>query len=36
MSLTTIDTLMAAVALEHGARVFTLDQDFSRTARVSR
>lgn len=35
VSLTTIDTLIAAVALEHGARVFTLDQDFSRTARIT-
>jgi predicted nucleic acid-binding protein len=35
ISLTTIDTLIAAVALEHGASVFTLDQDFSRMARVA-
>jgi predicted nucleic acid-binding protein len=35
VSLTTIDTLIAAVALEHGATVFTLDQDFSRIARIS-
>jgi predicted nucleic acid-binding protein len=34
-SLTTIDTLIAAVALEHGASVFTLDQDFSRIARIT-
>jgi predicted nucleic acid-binding protein len=32
VSLTTIDTLMAAIAVEHGASVFTLDQDFSRIA----
>lgn len=32
VSLTTIDTLIAAVAVEHGASVFTLDQDFSRIA----
>jgi len=35
-SLTTIDTLLAAIALEHGASVFTLDQDFSRIARITR
>ena len=36
ISLTTIDTLIAAVALTHGASVFTLDQDFSRMARITR
>ena len=36
ISLTTIDTLIAAIALEHGASVFTLDQDFSRIARITR
>jgi predicted nucleic acid-binding protein len=36
ISLTTIDTLIAATALEHGASVFTLDQDFSRIARITR
>jgi predicted nucleic acid-binding protein len=35
ISFTTIDTLIAAVALEHGASVFTLDQDFSRIARIT-
>ncbi len=32
ISLTTIDTVIAAIALEHNASVFTLDQDFSRIA----
>jgi predicted nucleic acid-binding protein len=36
LSLTTIDTLIAAVALEHRATVFTLDQDFSRIALITR
>lgn len=35
ISLTTIDTLIAATALEHGATVFTLDKDFSRIARLT-
>ena len=35
ISLTTIDTLIAAVALAHGASVFTLDQDFSRIAQIT-
>ena len=34
-SLTTIDTLIAAVALEHRASVFTLDRDFSRIALIT-
>jgi predicted nucleic acid-binding protein len=33
VSLTTIDALIAAIALEHRASVFTLDKDFSRIAR---
>jgi predicted nucleic acid-binding protein len=35
VSLTTIDTLIAAVALEHRATLFTLDKDFSRVARIT-
>jgi predicted nucleic acid-binding protein len=35
-SLTTIDTLIAAIALDHQAVLFTLDQDFSRIARITR
>jgi predicted nucleic acid-binding protein len=36
ISLTTIDTLIAAIALEHSLSVFTVDQDFSRIARITR
>jgi predicted nucleic acid-binding protein len=32
---TTIDAVIAAIALEHHATVFTLDQDFSRIARIT-
>ena len=35
MSLTTIDVLIAAVALEHRASVFTRDKDFGRIARLT-
>ena len=35
-SLTTIDTLIAAIALDHRAILFTVDQDFSRIARITR
>jgi len=35
ITLTTVDTLIAAIALENRARVFTLDQDFSRIARIA-
>ena len=31
----TIDALIAAIALEHGASVFTLDRDFVRIARMT-
>jgi len=31
----TIDSLIAAIALEHGASIFTLDQDFVRIARMT-
>ena len=32
---TTIDAVIAAIALEHNASVFTLDQDFPRIARIA-
>ncbi len=35
ISLTTIDSLIAAIALERRATVFTLDKDFSQIARIS-
>jgi len=33
VSLTTTDAVIGAIALEHGASVFTLDKDFARMAR---
>jgi len=35
VALTTIDTLIAAIALEHNCSLFTLDQDFSRISRLT-
>ncbi len=35
VTLTTIDALIGAIAVEHGASVFTLDKDFSRIARIT-
>jgi predicted nucleic acid-binding protein len=35
VTVTTIDALIAAIAIEHRAVVFTLDKDFSRIARIT-
>lgn len=34
-TLSTIDSLIAAIAIHHGAAVLTLDKDFSRIARLT-
>lgn len=36
ITLSTIDTLIASIALDHRASVFTLDQDFTRLARLTK
>ena len=36
VAVTTVDALIAAIVLEHGATVFTLDQDFTRIAGIMR
>lgn len=35
VALTTVDALIAAIAMDHRATVFTLDKDFSRIARLT-
>ncbi len=35
VAVTTIDALIAAIALEHGATLFTLHKDFSRLASIT-
>jgi len=35
VTLTTIDALIGAIAVEHGASVFTLNKNFSRIARIT-
>ena len=35
VAVTTVDALIAVVAMEHSASVFTLDRDFSRIARMT-
>jgi predicted nucleic acid-binding protein len=35
ISLKTIDTMIASIALEHDASLFSMDKDFSRIARVT-
>jgi predicted nucleic acid-binding protein len=36
VAVTTVDALIAAIALEHGATLFTLDQDFTRISAIVR
>jgi predicted nucleic acid-binding protein len=36
VAVTTLDTVIAAIALEHGATLFTLDKDFARIAGIVR
>jgi predicted nucleic acid-binding protein len=36
VAVTTIDALIAAIALDHGVTLFTLDKDFSRLAGITR
>jgi predicted nucleic acid-binding protein len=36
ITLSTIDTLIASIALDHRASVFTLDRDFTRIARFTK
>ncbi|HKT25406.1 MAG TPA: PIN domain nuclease [Terriglobales bacterium] len=35
LTLTTIDTIIAAISLEHRATLFTIDEDFSRLSRIT-
>jgi predicted nucleic acid-binding protein len=36
IAVTTVDALIAAIVLEHGATLFTLDKDFTRIASIVR
>jgi len=36
IAVTTVDALIAAIALEHGATVFSLDRDFTRIGSIIR